>query len=257
MCLFEWSYGYSEGGRELISRKCDVDATDEDNWTPLHSAASRGKIKAALELIKHGANIHVVSGVNGTLFHSACFGGHIDTVKALSQRFSDVIHSKDSICGTSLHHAAQGNNPKVIRFLINCGLQVNSSDVYGLSPLHYAAGFGGLEAYQLLVDNGANEQCMAPGFLTPLMLAQFKQNKRITEYFKNSLQPFDTLINLCQSVHFGNTMGASSLEYFFALNLIKESDSDGQRKTEECQQTINLLKNYLSTFIILLPLELC
>ena len=241
------SGGSVEVIQELISRKCDVDATDEDNWTPLHSAASRGKTEVALELIKHGADLHVVSGINGTPFNLACFGGHMDTVKALSQSFSDVIHSKASICATSLHAAAQGNNPEIVRFLINSGLQVNSSDVYGFSPLHYAAGFGGLESYQVLVDNGANEQCMAPGFLTPLMFAQMTSNKRITEYFKNSLQPFDTLINLCQCQNFGNTIGASSLEYFFALNLIKEGDSDGQSKTKECQQSINLLKKNLSS----------
>ena len=97
--------------------------------------------------------------------------------------------------------AAQGNNPEIIRFLISHQFnqnQVNSTDIYGLSPLHYAAGFGGLESYQLLVDNGADEQCMAPGFLTPMIFAQITGNKKIMEYFKNNLQPLDALNNLCQ-----------------------------------------------------------
>ena len=225
--------------QELISRKCDVDATDEGNCTPLHYAAAKGNTEAAVELIKHGANF-LVSGINGTPFEISCFGGHMDTMKSLLEQKNSVIYVENSIGGNPLHAAAQGDKPKIIRFLLNSGLQVNSTDKYGLSPLHYAAGFGGLESYQLLVDNGANEECMAPGFLTPLMFAQVKQNKRITEYFKNSLQPFGTLDNL-------NTIGASSLEYFFALNLTKEGDSDGHGETEECRQTIHLLKSNLSS----------
>ena len=255
--------------QELISRKCDVDATDEDNWTPLHSAAAEGNTDAAVELIKLGARKDIVGGIFGTplhqaavcghlktlkailehgcspdiLAHNACFSCHIKNIETLSEYNHSVIHKRDTIGATPLHVAAQGNNPEIIRYLISLGLQVNSTDVYGLSSLHYAAGFGGLKSYQLLVDNGANEQCMATGFLTPLMFAQMKNNKRIIKYFENILQPLAEV----KSQNIGTTIGASSLEYFFALNLISESDNDSHSITEECQQTVNLLKNNLSS----------
>jgi ankyrin repeat protein len=62
---------------------CDVNATDEDNWTPLHSAAAEGETEAALELMRHGADNAVVAGTFGTPAHQAAIGGHLTTLRAL------------------------------------------------------------------------------------------------------------------------------------------------------------------------------
>jgi ankyrin repeat protein len=41
--------------RELITRGCPVDITDNEGRTPLHDAACSGQPEVVLELIKNGA----------------------------------------------------------------------------------------------------------------------------------------------------------------------------------------------------------
>ena len=78
----------AEGGnvyviRELINRGCEINATDEDNITPLHIVACNGKTEAALELIRHGADKAIVAGRFGTPLHLAVCNNHVSTVRAL------------------------------------------------------------------------------------------------------------------------------------------------------------------------------
>jgi ankyrin repeat protein len=93
--------------QELIDRGCNVNATGEDNWTPLHSSAAEGETKAALELMRHGADNAVVAGTFGTPLHQAAIGGHLTTLRALLE-LGCPLDTLTTIGCTVLHHAAEG-----------------------------------------------------------------------------------------------------------------------------------------------------
>lgn len=47
----------SHPNRVLLSMKVDVDALDDDGWTPLHAAVYWRNMEAAELLVSHGADI--------------------------------------------------------------------------------------------------------------------------------------------------------------------------------------------------------
>ena len=67
-----------------------------------------------------------------------------------------------------LHHAAKGNRPDVIEFLVNSGCDINPEDDAEQTPLHKAAISGAVESVQLLLKKGANVDKIDKNNLTPL-----------------------------------------------------------------------------------------
>ena len=223
---------------ELIDRGCNVDATDEDNTTPLHCAV-RLNTEAALILIKQSHNLYTVAGINGTVFDYVCFFGNMEIILTIMELSPGIINSVNSIGGNCLHAAAAANRVEVIQFLINCGMPVNALDLYGLSPLHYAAESGGWESYQLLVKNGANENYQAPVFGTPLTFANMTGRIRIPKHFhQKDMKLFNDISIVDQ---FPSAIGVTALEFFITRNLSNKSDS------ERYLQASQLLKSNLSS----------
>ncbi|MFP5394112.1 MAG: ankyrin repeat domain-containing protein [Gammaproteobacteria bacterium] len=69
---------------------------------------------------------------------------------------------------TALMMAAFKRNRRAVETLLARGAQVNRA---GWSPLHYAAAAGDADIARLLLEHGARIDALAPGDLTPLMLA--------------------------------------------------------------------------------------
>jgi ankyrin repeat protein len=64
--------------RLLLIHGADVHSTDVDDWTPLHSAAWKGRIGNMDLLLKEGANCSAVTAHSQrTPLHLACASGHI------------------------------------------------------------------------------------------------------------------------------------------------------------------------------------
>ena len=55
-----------------------------------------------------------------------------------------------------LHFAAQGGNTSIISKLLSLGLDVASRSNYGVTPLMTAANFDKQNAFQMLIQNGAD-----------------------------------------------------------------------------------------------------
>ena len=80
--------------------------------------------------------------------------------KILISRF---LHGKDIVdmmCPdgnghVSLHVAAKGGHVEIVEMMLDLGVDVESSDLEGRSPLLTGARFGSLEVLKLLVQRGA------------------------------------------------------------------------------------------------------
>ena len=199
-------------------RTTELRVKDVKNLTLLHSAAYFGATEAGLELIENGTNLHIVAGLDGTPFQLACLYDRMDLIKSILTKDCSLIQVPTSINGTPLHAAAQGNNPEVIKLLLDHNVPINAVDVYGLTPLHYAAALGGWEAYSILVENGADVHYEAPGHGTPLHLACIAGNEKIITHFQlESQQSIDE--DLCVS-----TIGVTTMEYSISRNLSQNID---------------------------------
>ena len=205
------------------------------NWSSLHDAAYEGATEAGLELIENDTNLRIVAGLDGTPFQQACLYGRMDLIKSILTQDCSVINVLNSINGTPLHAAAQGNYPEVIKRLLDHNVPINAVDMYGLTPLHYAAAIGGWEAYCILVENGADVHYEAPGFGTPLYLAHVMGNEKITAHCQLESQQF---IEEYSCISF---IGVTSIEYSIVWNLSQDTNST------HFDQAIDLLRRNLSS----------
>jgi ankyrin repeat protein len=127
-----------------------IESKNKSGSTPLHCSARSGNVEAVELLIKHGANIEEVTGIDGM---------------------------------TPLHLAAYANRTKVVEILLHKGANKEAKDSINLAtPLHYASLFGYLEVVKLLVESGAKlDDKLKTGF-TPLACAAKEQCSFVVEY---------------------------------------------------------------------------
>ena len=84
----------------LLKNGASVNALDNNNCSPLHHAAKIGNVKIARFLVENGCNVHITSKMEGQAIHVAASGD--------ARNYVDVV-----------------------KFLISCGANVNSSTKWG------------------------------------------------------------------------------------------------------------------------------
>ena len=92
--------------RALIARGDDVDARDEDGWTPLHWAAEGDSLDVARLLIVRGAE----------------------------------VDARDKYGDTPLHRVVQKDSLSVGKLLITNGADIDAMNRYGHTPRHWVLG---------------------------------------------------------------------------------------------------------------------
>jgi ankyrin repeat protein len=69
----------------LLAHGADINVQDEDGWTPLYLASTRGTLEAVRLLLKHGADVEVKNNNGKTALQEAAARGHDDVVKLLRE----------------------------------------------------------------------------------------------------------------------------------------------------------------------------
>ncbi|XP_074530364.1 ankyrin repeat and SOCS box protein 5 isoform X1 [Halichoeres trimaculatus] len=92
--------------------------------SPLHDAASQGRLLALRTLILQGHNVNVLTIDHVTPLHEACVGDHVACVRAL----------------------------------IDAGANVNASTIDGVTPLFNSCAVGSVACTEVLLENGAKPQ---------------------------------------------------------------------------------------------------
>uniref|UniRef100_A0A8C1MKE6 Ankyrin repeat domain 52 n=1 Tax=Cyprinus carpio TaxID=7962 RepID=A0A8C1MKE6_CYPCA len=129
--------GHAEVVKLLVAYSADVSCRDKQGFTPLHAAALGGHTEVVKYLLKHGAEVRD---------HREVYGCH--KIILIRLNLTDALHM---VC-----YAGQR---AVASELVNCGASVNQSNVRGCTPLHLsAASADGALCLELLVNNGANNK---------------------------------------------------------------------------------------------------
>ncbi|XP_042351937.1 protein phosphatase 1 regulatory subunit 12A isoform X2 [Plectropomus leopardus] len=180
----------------LVESGSDVNRGDNEGWTPLHAAASCGFIQIAKYLIEHGAQVGAVNSegelpldvatedamerlLKGEIKKQAI---DVDKARKEEERImlqdamavlagSGTLTPHPNTKATALHVAAAKGYIEVLKVLLKCGVDVDSRDIDGWTPLHAGAHWGQEEVCTLLADNMCDMGAVNNVGQTPLDVA--------------------------------------------------------------------------------------
>jgi len=150
-----------------------LDAVDNDNRTPLMSAAMENREICEI-LLKAGANRVVTTKSGFTALHIAVINKKIDVVRSLAL-YKELLEMRDSFGRTPLSLAAEEDQTEVCTVLLQAGASP-ACDV-----LHAAAGAGHVKTLQLLVGYKDLLETRDVYNRTPLLCASFNGHSEACE----------------------------------------------------------------------------
>ncbi|KAL1766054.1 phosphatase 1 regulatory inhibitor subunit 16B isoform X1 [Sigmodon hispidus] len=168
----------------LLSHGANVNAKDNELWTPLHAAATCGHINLVKILVQYGADLLAVNS-DGNMPYDLCedeptldvietcmaYQGitqeKINEMRAApEQKMISDIHCMivagqdldwiDAQGATLLHIAGANGYLRAAELLLDHGVRVDVKDWDGWEPLHAAAFWGQMPMAELLVSHGAS-----------------------------------------------------------------------------------------------------
>jgi len=163
----------------LISKRAQLDAGDERDFTPLHHACAYGYIETVQILLTAGANPNAATLIDDTTpFHQAVFNGHHELLEILLEYGADLSAGDDK----ALDLASLNGHNKCVEILLSHQANPNSMDFEMSTPAHKAALNGHLECLTLLVKAGAKLNAKDNQGVTPLHKAASAGNPDVVSY---------------------------------------------------------------------------
>jgi ankyrin repeat protein len=191
----------------LVERNADVCVHDNSGDTPLHLAVSSRHLDIAHILLKYNAEVDSRNEDGSTPLLRASSRGNMDILRLLLAHQADAfVH--DNRGNTSLHLAAIGGHLEVARSLLELKADVNALNDEGSTPLHQASQGrrGGdpdiVQLVRLLLDNGADLHARDNYGNTPLYFAAARGYLEVTR----------TLLELKADVNSLNKDGLTPLQ---------------------------------------------
>ncbi|KAF3080243.1 hypothetical protein TWF706_002810 [Orbilia oligospora] len=141
-----------------------IDGIDDDGRTPLHMAASKGKLEAVKILLENGATVDVPCDMGRTALHCAAEECFIDVVEYLLKAGANP--NGLSYLKTPMHpahgtrdtdKAKQVLTGSIVRLLVEYGASPTAQDADGFTPLNTAVIKNNLEVVKALLPQYTEE----------------------------------------------------------------------------------------------------
>ena len=181
--VYDW--GSLDDVKILVSRGADVNAVDNDGYTPLHMAAMSGYPDKAKYLLEKGANLQALTKSGATPLHLAAERRRFDPV-LLDLLIGPPDHSnvnvRDSEGRTPLWRAADAENADSVKWLIDHGADPNIANSRGEQPLDRALLLDYMKVAETLCDNGGSPNAITEDGVTVLAKAIDRGKKGQLEF---------------------------------------------------------------------------
>ena len=128
---------------------------DDQDVEVLHAAAENGSIEIIEVLVSQGCHVDSRGKGSVTPLMLSALNDKPSAFQFLLQNSADPC-LKDNNGSSLLHFATRGENTSIINKLLSLGLDIDSRDTEGNTPLMYAAAFDKQRAFQVLIENGAD-----------------------------------------------------------------------------------------------------
>ncbi|XP_022085508.1 uncharacterized protein LOC110976494 isoform X2 [Acanthaster planci] len=145
-------------------------------------AAKRGLYHRVLAEVREGASIDATDNEDATPLYWAACGGHSEICRLLLSKGADT-NLAVQWGSTPLHAAADRGHTDCIKYLLRYGADINAQNNNGDTPLHLASFRGHKEACVILVSHGADPTILNNHGKTSHQEAQGAQHKDITKIF--------------------------------------------------------------------------
>ncbi|KAK1841683.1 ankyrin repeat protein [Colletotrichum chrysophilum] len=192
-------YAVMGGKADFISWLLSFDEVEADlksskfkSYTPVHIAATMGNVVGILPFIESDkADLDLEDSWGQTPLEKAARGGYVEIVKALVESDRVCVNSP---ARTPLTHAAGKGRIEVVKFLLGTGkVNANEANKFGETPLNNALYSGTADTARCLLDSGQVDASLSvEGFLgkTPLerALQNFGLHDFITELILDRME---------------------------------------------------------------------
>ncbi|XP_075868480.1 ankyrin repeat and SOCS box protein 5 isoform X1 [Nelusetta ayraudi] len=201
--------------------------------SPLHDAASQGRLLALRTLILQGHSVNILTIDHVTPLHEACVGDHVACARALIDAGANVNASTiDGV--TPLFNACAAGSVACTEILLENGAQPRSQ-VYHPSPLHEATSKGHYGCVEALVTWGADVDMDIPHMGTALYTACVCQE----------LECARTLLREGASVQKGKFLdsplhAAAEKDCTAVVKLLLDFGADINARNTECQRPVEV-----------------
>lgn len=175
----------------------------------------------------------------------AASDGDMTRVKELLDQDKTAVNAKDENGYTPMHAAASWKHPKLLKYLIDNGGDVNILDTTGDTPLHICED---KECAQLLLDHGADPAIENEEGMSAVYTTLENEALEVTELICNKLDiPVPSLKEIPQQQQDGHTLSESKLEDLsnWIMQQVEDkdvADEDGLREmvTKYVMQNLKL-----------------
>ncbi|KAH3758107.1 ankyrin domain protein [Pelomyxa schiedti] len=180
----------------LLDHGFDLNAKDIDGWCPLHIAASKGNFSICKYFLEQKAIGVLAVGDDGTsALHNLATHASLTTketsklVECLELMLQKglQVNTQNSLGHTPLHQAALSGAVTVAQILLKHNANPNLSADDGQTPLHLAVRGGHQPVVKILMDNGANPTAQSENG-TPLQIAFRMSSPAVELLVKGALQ---------------------------------------------------------------------
>ncbi|KFO31574.1 Ankyrin repeat and SOCS box protein 3 [Fukomys damarensis] len=152
-----------------------------EGFCALHFAASQGHWKIAQILLEAGQDPNATTLEETTPLFSAVDNGQIDVLRLLLQHGANV-NGSHSMCGwNSLHQASFQESVEIIKLLLEKGADKQCLDDFGITPLILAAQYDKVESLSILISSGADVNGQALHRATLLFIAAQEGHTKCVE----------------------------------------------------------------------------